>query len=113
MLKTKLWDIEFKNPVFLAAGVMGETGSALKRMAKNGAGAVCTKSVGIEKKPGHNNPTMVEVEGGFLNAMGLPNPGADEYAGEIERIKDEMKWTLKSSVQSMVKTILNFKKLLK
>ncbi|AVB76008.1 dihydroorotate dehydrogenase [Methanococcus maripaludis] len=91
MLKTKLWDIEFKNPVFLAAGVMGETGSALKRMAKNGAGAVCTKSVGIEKKPGHNNPTMVEVEGGFLNAMGLPNPGADEYAGEIERIKDEMK----------------------
>uniref|UniRef100_A9A6J4 Dihydroorotate dehydrogenase n=1 Tax=Methanococcus maripaludis (strain C6 / ATCC BAA-1332) TaxID=444158 RepID=A9A6J4_METM6 len=91
MLKTKLWDIEFKNPVFLAAGVMGETGSALKRMAKNGAGAVCTKSIGIEKKPGHNNPTMVEVEGGFLNAMGLPNPGAEEYAGEIERIKDEMK----------------------
>ncbi|MBA2862227.1 dihydroorotate dehydrogenase [Methanococcus maripaludis] len=91
MLKTKLWDIEFKNPVFLAAGVMGETGSALKRMAKNGAGAVCTKSVGIEKKPGHNNPTMVEVEGGFLNAMGLPNPGAEEYVEEIGRIKEEMK----------------------
>lgn len=91
MLKTKLWNIEFKNPVFLAAGVMGETGSALKRMAKNGAGAVCTKSVGVEKKPGHKNPTMVEVEGGFLNAMGLPNPGVEEYVEELERIKSEMK----------------------
>jgi dihydroorotate dehydrogenase (NAD+) catalytic subunit len=70
---------------------MGETGSALKRMAKNGAGAVCTKSVGIEKKEGHKNPTMVEVEGGFLNAMGLPNPGVEEYILELERIKSEMK----------------------
>jgi dihydroorotate dehydrogenase (NAD+) catalytic subunit len=91
MLKTNLFDIDFKNPVFLAAGIMGETGSALKRMGKNGAGAVCTKSVGLEKKTGHNNPTMVEVDGGFLNAMGLPNPGINEYVGEIEEIRDDLK----------------------
>jgi dihydroorotate dehydrogenase (NAD+) catalytic subunit len=91
MLKTTVFGINFKNPVFLAAGIMGETGSALKRMAKNGAGALCTKSVGIERKEGHNNPTMVEVEGGFLNAMGLPNPGVNEYIEEIEKIKDDLK----------------------
>ncbi len=91
MLKTTIFGINFKNPVFLAAGIMGETGSALKRMAKNGAGALCTKSVGIERKEGHNNPTMVEVEGGFLNAMGLPNPGVNEYIEEIEKIKDDLK----------------------
>ncbi len=91
MLKTTIFGINFKNPVFLAAGIMGETGSALKRMAKNGAGALCTKSVGIERKEGHNNPTMVEVEGGFLNAMGLPNPGVYEYIEEIEKIKDDLK----------------------
>ena len=91
MLKTSIFGINFKNPVFLAAGVMGETGSALKRMAKNGAGALCTKSVGMEKREGHNNPTMVEVEGGFLNAMGLPNPGVREYVEELERVKDDLK----------------------
>ncbi|AEH07239.1 dihydroorotate dehydrogenase [Methanothermococcus okinawensis] len=91
MLKTCIFGIDFKNPVFLAAGVMGETGSALKRMAKNGAGALCTKSVGIERREGHHNPTVVEVNGGFLNAMGLPNPGVREYIGELERVKDDLK----------------------
>ncbi|MCS3900650.1 dihydroorotate dehydrogenase (NAD+) catalytic subunit [Methanococcus voltae] len=90
ILNLNLFGINFKNPVFLAAGVMGETGSAMRRIAKNGAGAVCTKSIGIEKKPGHNNPTMVEVEGGFLNAMGLPNPGIDEYIEEIEYVRKQM-----------------------
>ncbi len=91
MLNISLFNIDFKNPVFLAAGVMGETGSALKRMGKNGAGAVCTKSIGLERKEGHPNPTMVEVDGGFLNAMGLPNPGIDEYIHELEMVKDDLK----------------------
>ena len=40
---------------------------------------------------GHRNPTMIEVEGGFLNAMGLPNPGAREYIKEIDEIKHYLK----------------------
>ena len=91
MLNIEMCGISFKNPVFLAAGVMGETGAALKRMAKNGAGAVCTKSLGLEKRSGHRNPTIVEVEGGFLNAMGLPNPGVKEYIRELEGIRDYLK----------------------
>ncbi|HID47258.1 MAG TPA: dihydroorotate dehydrogenase [Methanothermococcus okinawensis] len=91
MLEIEICGVEFKNPVFLAAGVMGETGGALKRMAKNGAGAVCTKSLGLEKRSGHRNPTIVEVEGGFLNAMGLPNPGVKEYIRELEGIRDYLK----------------------
>ena len=91
MLNIEMCGISFKNPVFLAAGVMGETGAALKRMAKNGAGAVCTKSIGLEKRAGHRNPTVVEVEGGFLNAMGLPNPGVKEYIRELEGIRDYLK----------------------
>ncbi|XRO75295.1 dihydroorotate dehydrogenase [Methanocaldococcus sp. 28A] len=90
MLRTNLCGIEFKNPVFLASGIMGETGSALKRIAKGGAGAVTTKSIGLNSNPGHRNPTIVEVYGGFLNAMGLPNPGVDEYLEEIERVRDEL-----------------------
>ena len=91
MLKINICGVDFKNPVFLAAGIMGETGGALKRIANNGAGALCTKSIGIEKRIGHRNPTMIEVEGGFLNAMGLPNPGAREYIKEIDEIKHYLK----------------------
>lgn len=91
MLKINICGIDFKNPVFLAAGIMGETGGALKRIANSGAGALCTKSIGMEKRMGHRNPTIVEVEGGFLNAMGLPNPGAKEYIKEIDEIRDYLK----------------------
>ncbi|WP_456416127.1 dihydroorotate dehydrogenase [Methanocaldococcus sp.] len=90
MLKTVICGIEFKNPVFLASGIMGETGSALKRIAKGGSGAVTTKSIGKEPNHGHRNPTIVEVDGGFLNAMGLPNPGIDEYVKELQKFREDL-----------------------
>ncbi|NPA62280.1 MAG: dihydroorotate dehydrogenase [Methanococci archaeon] len=90
MLETEICGIKFKNPVFLASGIMGETGSALKRIAKGGSGAVVTKSVGLYPNSGHKNPTIVEVYGGFLNAMGLPNPGVDEYIEEIKSVKKDL-----------------------
>ena len=53
-------------------------------MAKGGAGAVVTKSVGVEPRAGYSNPTVVQAESGLINAMGLPNPGIDVYAEEIK-----------------------------
>ncbi|WP_457611694.1 dihydroorotate dehydrogenase [Methanocaldococcus sp.] len=83
--------MKFKNPVFLASGIMGETGSSLKRMAKEGAGAVTTKSIGLNPNPGHKNPTIVELDIGLLNAMGLPNPGVNSYIEELEEVRDFIK----------------------
>ena len=59
----------------------------LKRVYDSGAGAVVTKSLGPAARPGHINPTVVEVEGGILNAMGLPNPGVDGYLDELRELK--------------------------
>jgi dihydroorotate dehydrogenase (NAD+) catalytic subunit len=59
----------------------------MKRIAESGAGAVVTKSIGIEPKSGHNNPTMVEVDCGYLNAMGLPNPSFKNFQDEIDVAK--------------------------
>ncbi|ADG13000.1 dihydroorotate dehydrogenase family protein [Methanocaldococcus infernus ME] len=87
MLGTEILGIKFKNPVFLASGIMGETGSSLVRMAKEGAGAVTTKSIGLKPNPGHKNPTIVVLEDSLLNAMGLPNPGVDEYIEELREAK--------------------------
>ena len=84
MLSLTLTGLKLKNPLMLAAGIMGTTGGSLKRIADNGAGAVVTKSIGIEPKTGHANPSMVEVDCGYLNAMGLPNPSYKNFQQEID-----------------------------
>ncbi|MFZ3384266.1 MAG: dihydroorotate dehydrogenase [Candidatus Methanoperedens sp.] len=84
MLSLTLTGLKLKNPLMLAAGIMGTTGGSLKRIADNGAGAVVTKSIGIEPKTGQVNPSMVEVDCGYLNAMGLPNPSYKNFQQEID-----------------------------
>ena len=37
----------------------------------------------VSARPGHKNPTFTEVDGGYVNAMGLPNPGIDLFAEEM------------------------------
>lgn len=82
-LKVVLADVEMDNPTMLASGIMGETGGSLLAMAKGGAGALVTKSIGSVPRKGHNNPTIVEMEYGYMNAMGLPNPGIEAFGEEM------------------------------
>lgn len=84
LLEIDLAGIKLRNPTILASGVMGETGDSLLRVAESGAGAVVTKSIGREPRPGYNNPTLVEVPQGYINAMGLPGPGIDAFREEME-----------------------------
>ncbi|HEX7575430.1 MAG TPA: dihydroorotate dehydrogenase [Candidatus Methanoperedens sp.] len=88
MLSLRLTGIPLKNPLMLAAGIMGTTGGSLKRIAQAGAGALVTKSIGLEPKSGHSNPSMVEVDCGYLNAMGLPNPSYKNFQHEIDTAKE-------------------------
>ncbi|WMW22275.1 dihydroorotate dehydrogenase [Methanolobus mangrovi] len=81
--------IELKNPTILAAGIMGTTGASLVRVAKEGAGAVVTKSIGPEPKEGHKNPSMIDLGYGFLNAMGLPNPSYPDFKAELAIAKKD------------------------
>jgi dihydroorotate dehydrogenase (NAD+) catalytic subunit len=84
-LTVDLAGIRLENPTILASGIMGSDKASLGKVAAAGAGAVTIKSITREPRPGHPNPTMVEVEGGFLNAMGYCNMGLDnakvEFAG--------------------------------
>jgi dihydroorotate dehydrogenase (NAD+) catalytic subunit len=85
----KITGIELENPTILAAGIMGTTGASLARVAKEGAGAVVTKSIGPEPKEGHKNPSMIDLGYGFLNAMGLPNPSYPDFKNELSLAKKE------------------------
>jgi len=82
-ISIQLTGLELRNPTILAAGILGTTGASLKRMAGEGAGAVVTKSIGSEPKEGHPNPTMLKLDYGFLNAMGLPNPSYRDFREEL------------------------------
>ena len=61
-LTTEIGSLKLSNPTILAAGILGTTGASLKRIAAMGAGAVVTKSIGIEPKYGHPNPSLVKLE---------------------------------------------------
>jgi dihydroorotate dehydrogenase (NAD+) catalytic subunit len=82
-LSVRVAGLELRNPTVLASGILGYTAESLQRVVGGGAGAVVTKSVGVAPRMGYANPTVVQASGGLINAMGLPNPGIDEYADEI------------------------------
>ncbi len=86
-LRVSIAGLELPNPTILASGVLGFTVESFNRVAKSSAGAVVSKSIGIEPRVGYPNPTVVQADSGLINAMGLPNPGIDEYAGEIKYAK--------------------------
>ena len=98
LLGTNLAGLKLASPTVLASGVLGYTGESMQRIAKAGAGAVVTKSVGVEPRPGYPNPTVVQANAGLINAMGLPNPGIDEYTEEIRYAKTILKVPLIVSV---------------
>jgi dihydroorotate dehydrogenase (NAD+) catalytic subunit len=76
-----------ETPTCLASGIMGYSAESMQRIVKAGAGAVVTKSVGATARMGYANPTIVQAKCGLINAIGLPNPGIDEYIQEIRYAK--------------------------
>ena len=84
MLVTSIGKLRLERPGMVASGIMDETGPSMIRMLRSGAGAVVTKSIGTEPNKGHPNPTFSEVKGGYVNAMGLPNPGIELFGIEME-----------------------------
>lgn len=90
-LSVKFCGVKFKNPLVLASGILGVTGSSLKRAADNGAGGVTTKSIWLKPHVGHPNPVIIVNEHYMMNAVGLPDAGIEkareELPGWIEKIK--------------------------
>ncbi len=73
----------------LASGVVGVTLGLLPRVADAGAGAMVTKSISVKPREGYRNPTVVEVECGYVNAIGLSNPGVKAFAEEAAALKEK------------------------
>lgn len=86
-LNVSLAGLRLSNPTMLASGILGYSAQTLEEIEKGGAGAVVSKSVGLKPRKGYANPTVVQASCGLINAMGLPNPGIDEFVNEIRETK--------------------------
>lgn len=76
--------IEFPNPTVLASGYLGVTGASMANCVKHGCGGVTAKSLFMEERPGHPNPTCLTYPGGIINAVGLCGEGIKEAKHEFD-----------------------------
>ena len=107
-LSIEMAKVRFRNPVLLAAGILGLTDSLLKRVFDAGAGGVITKSISFTPRKGYSPPVIVEVGKGLINAMGLPNPGCKAFKKQIQNIKKEANIPVIGSIFGF--TVEEFKK---
>lgn len=87
LLNVDICGLKMCSPTALASGILGYSAESLQYVARCGAGAVITKSIGVMPRVGYANPTIVQAKSGIINAMGLPNPGIDHYIEEIKYTK--------------------------
>lgn len=87
VIAVKMGGLHLSNPAILASGVHGSSLAKVLEALKVGAGGAVTKSIGPVPREGYAEPTLVEVEGGMVNAAGLPNPGAEAFSRELAKVK--------------------------
>lgn len=88
MLENEVLKMKVQNPLFLAAGILGTTASSMRMIAEHGAGGIVTKSFSIEANDGYANPTIVKIEGGVINSVGLASPGVEAEKEELKELSD-------------------------
>jgi dihydroorotate dehydrogenase (NAD+) catalytic subunit len=108
-IATSIGKIQLDTPVMLASGILGISLDVFNRLYASGAGAVVTKSLSTAPWEGYPNPTIFSVKGGgWINAVGLSNPGASNFAKMIESNQDvPIVVSLVGSVPEDFETMIN------
>ncbi len=71
-----------RNPVGVASGTFGYGSEYEKLIDLNTIGALFTKAVTPESRPGNDVPRIVETPSGMLNSIGLANVGLERFTSE-------------------------------
>lgn len=81
-LRTKLFGIELKNPVFAASGTYGY-GVEFESVADlNALGGLVVKGLSREPMAGNRPPRLYETEAGMMNSVGLQNIGVRAFVAD-------------------------------
>ncbi|MEX2569843.1 MAG: quinone-dependent dihydroorotate dehydrogenase [Gemmatimonadota bacterium] len=89
-LQTRLWEIEFPNPVGLAAG-FDKSAEAFNGLAALGFGFVEIGTITAVPQAGNPRPRVFRLpaDRALLNRMGFNNPGAEVVAARLARARVE------------------------
>ena len=78
-LSVDLGCLKLKNPVMTASGTFGYGYEYADFYPLSDLGAVVVKGISPDPVPGNPMPRHVELKCGLINAVGLQNPGVDEF----------------------------------
>ncbi len=82
-------------PVMVAAGC-GGTGRELSAYADLDGVDFVTRSITLDARSGGHAPRVVEVPGGLVHAVGLPNPGLEHF------LATELPWLVRAGARVFV-----------
>ena len=85
-LTVNLAGVTFKNPVMPASGTAAYGQQMAQQLDLSALGGLFIKSTTAEPKAGNPRPTTAETTAGWLNAIGLKNPGIDNV------LADKLPW---------------------
>jgi len=89
-LSVNFCGITMKNPVTVASGTFGSGREYDEFVDVNRLGAVTTKGVSLTPWEGNPTPRIAETASGMMNAVGLQNPGIEEFLKtDIEFLKQK------------------------
>lgn len=74
-LSVRIGSLTLPNPVGVASGTFGYGEEYAALLDLDALGAVYTKAVTMEPRPGNPAPRLAETPAGLLNSIGLANPG--------------------------------------
>jgi len=82
--------IRLDNPLVKGSGVLDDNPYLLRRVILEGSpGGIVTKSITVEPREGYNPPILVPLPtGGYINAIGLANPGINSIPELVRSVKD-------------------------
>jgi dihydroorotate dehydrogenase (NAD+) catalytic subunit len=78
-LQVDLAGVRFPTPVLGASGCFGSGKELSSLIDLSRVGGIVTKSVTLMPTKGLPTPRMAETDAGMLNALGLQNPGVEEF----------------------------------
>ena len=85
-LSVKICGVNFSNPVIAASGTFGFGREYNELYDISAVGGVSTKGLTLEPRTGNPVPRIAEGKSVILNAVGLQNPGVEEF------IKNDIEW---------------------
>lgn len=85
-LSVEICGVKFNNPVIAASGTFGFGREYDELYDISAAGGVSTKGLTPERREGNPVPRIAEGRSVILNAVGLQNPGVEEF------IKNDLGW---------------------